>query len=241
VYAIAIDVEGNKWFGTNSGILKFDGTTWKTYTTTDGLVDNSVISIAIDAEGNKWFGTWKGVSRFDGNQWVNYTMADGLLSNNTQSVAIDAEGNKWFGTYYGGVSKFDGTNWTTGYIPNGGQQNNTIVNSIAIDAEGNKWFATDDGVRKLEGTLTAIETSAPSLSSAVFPNPFKNKTSITFSMQGPFHLLINDGQGREVKRIAQFHSGEMIDMEAFDSGIYFYQAINDKETAVFRGKLFLNK
>ena len=66
VHAIAIDAEGNKWFGTSSywdgekriggGISKFNGTNWTTYDTLDGLASNDVRSIAIDAEGNKWFG-----------------------------------------------------------------------------------------------------------------------------------------------------------------------------------------
>ncbi len=32
VNAIAIDPEGNKWFGTDAGVSKFDGATWTTYT-----------------------------------------------------------------------------------------------------------------------------------------------------------------------------------------------------------------
>ena len=54
---IAIDAQGNKWFGTIDGVSKFDGTTWTTYTTADGLANNNVNAIAIDAQGNKWFGT----------------------------------------------------------------------------------------------------------------------------------------------------------------------------------------
>ena len=42
VNSIAIDAQGNKWFGTSAGVSKFDGTTWTTYTTADGLEDNNV-------------------------------------------------------------------------------------------------------------------------------------------------------------------------------------------------------
>ena len=157
VISIAIDAQGNKWFGTyNGGVSKFDGTTWTNYTTADGLVSNSVYSIAIDAQNNKWFGTDLGVSKFDGTTWTNYTTADGLVSNSVRSIAIDAQGNKWFGTY-GGVSKFDGTNWTN-YTKADGLVSNS-VRSIAIDAQNNKWFGTfsaagtiDGGVSKFDGT-----------------------------------------------------------------------------------------
>ena len=103
VRSIAIDSEGNKWFGTTEGVSKFYGTNWTTYTTSDGLAENRVNSIAIDLEGNKWFGTTEGVSKFDGTNWTNYTTSDGLAENWVVSIAIDSYGNKWFGTG-GGVS-----------------------------------------------------------------------------------------------------------------------------------------
>jgi hypothetical protein len=59
VNAVAIDLQGNKWFGfgfSGGGVSKFDGTNWTSYTTADGLGSNSVYSIYIDAKGNKWFG-----------------------------------------------------------------------------------------------------------------------------------------------------------------------------------------
>ena len=53
VYAIAIDAQGNKWFGTGGGVSEFDGTNWTNYDTANsGLVNNLVRGIAIDAQGN---------------------------------------------------------------------------------------------------------------------------------------------------------------------------------------------
>jgi len=149
---IAIDAEGNKWFGTCNGVSKFDGTNWTTYNTLDGLVHNVVNVIAIDAEGNKWFGTCNRVSKFDGTNWTTYDTLDGLVHNVVNVIAIDAEGNKWFGSSYsgnisggenlGGVSQFDGTSWTTyslfayeGYI-----------SDITTDAEGNIWRISNNTV-----------------------------------------------------------------------------------------------
>ncbi len=60
VSAIAVDLSGNKWFGTYyGGVSKFDGTSWTTYNTSNsGLARNEVISLAIDLSDNKWFGTY---------------------------------------------------------------------------------------------------------------------------------------------------------------------------------------
>ncbi len=62
IYAIAIDCEGNKWFGTErSGVSKFDGSTWTTYDTSNsGLESDYIKAIVVDNECNIWFGTCGG-------------------------------------------------------------------------------------------------------------------------------------------------------------------------------------
>ena len=115
-YVLSIAVDGDDvWFGTNSGVSKFDGTTWTTYNTSNSeLVYNRVEAIAVDdVEGNIWFGTRWGASKFDGSNWTIYDNIRFI-----SAIAIDQEGNIWFGTRLNdgagyGVSKFDGENWTT--------------------------------------------------------------------------------------------------------------------------------
>jgi ligand-binding sensor domain-containing protein len=52
--AIADDTEGNIWFGTNNGVLKFDGTNWTTFPFEDLIYGSAY---AIDANGEIWIGT----------------------------------------------------------------------------------------------------------------------------------------------------------------------------------------
>ena len=103
--SITVDHDDNKWFGTwGSGLSRFDGKTWKTYTMADGLAGNFVFSLAVDKTGVVWAGTNKGVSRFDGKQWKSYTPKDGLIDEFVYSIGVDPDNNKWFGTRIG-VSK----------------------------------------------------------------------------------------------------------------------------------------
>ena len=99
VYAIAIDTYGNKWFGTDSGVSKFDGNKWTIYTRTDGLLNDTVHAILIDTHDNKWFGTDSGISKFDGTTWTKFTKANtkGLLGNSVYAIAIDAQENNGLG------------------------------------------------------------------------------------------------------------------------------------------------
>ncbi|MDC4203360.1 MAG: hypothetical protein MPW14_03895 [Candidatus Manganitrophus sp.] len=54
------------WIGTNKGVSRFDGKSFKNFNTMSGLLGDYVYSIAIDPDGNKWFGTFGGVSRYSG-------------------------------------------------------------------------------------------------------------------------------------------------------------------------------
>jgi hypothetical protein len=52
------DSEGNIWFASQGGgVSKYDGKSFITYTTEQGLANNYVVSIAEDKSGNLWFGT----------------------------------------------------------------------------------------------------------------------------------------------------------------------------------------
>lgn len=137
VNVIAIDTQGNKWFGTDSGVSKFDGINWITYNTAVGLGNNVVHAIEIDSKGNKWFGTDKGVSKFDGTNWITYDTIFGALYRSVNSIAIDNQGNKWFSYFYG-IMRFNDTIWTKYEAPH-------EVNAIAVDAKNNKWFAIGGG------------------------------------------------------------------------------------------------
>jgi len=66
VRAVAVAPDGTLWFGTSAGVSRFDGATWTTYTTRDGLAANRVSSVTVGPDGTLWFGTAAGVSRFDG-------------------------------------------------------------------------------------------------------------------------------------------------------------------------------
>ena len=70
---ILVDHNGDIWFGTFSGLTKYDGTTWVTYTTSDGLVSNYVNTLFEDNMNRLWIGTYAGISKIQGT-FVNYTL-----------------------------------------------------------------------------------------------------------------------------------------------------------------------
>ncbi len=102
ILAAATDERNRKWFGTwGAGLSVFDGRSWKTYTTQDGLGGNWVNVLAVDSYGRIWAGTNGGLSLFDGRTWRNYAETDGLLDRRVYAIEFDRKGSVWAGTKAG--------------------------------------------------------------------------------------------------------------------------------------------
>ena len=59
VYCMTQDKEGFLWFGTETGLSRFDGTHFKNFTQEDGLPDNEVIQLFADSKGRVWISPFK--------------------------------------------------------------------------------------------------------------------------------------------------------------------------------------
>jgi ligand-binding sensor domain-containing protein len=112
VFAIGIDHQGRKWFGTNAGgVSRYRDGEWKTFFPMHGLADYWVYSFASQSDGTLWIGTWAGVTRVDPvtGEFSNYL--DELVNEWVYGIAVDSRDRVWFATE-GGVSMFDGSRWS---------------------------------------------------------------------------------------------------------------------------------
>ena len=157
------DRDGNIWFTTDRGVQRYDGRSWKTYTTEDGLARNEVRGVTQTRDGAMWFGARNtGIVRFDpsipdSSAWTTYTAEDGLTSDSPswfRGLYQTRDGTLWAGfvspagSGESGISRFDGTRWTTVDVP--GDPKPTI-NSITQSSDGDIWFATNgQGVYRLD-------------------------------------------------------------------------------------------
>ena len=111
VFAIGIDPEGYKWFGTNAGgMSRYRDGQWKTYFPMHGLADYWVYSFANHPDGSLWIGTWAGVNRLDRTTGKLTTYVQELINEWVYGIAVDQQGAVWFGTE-GGISRFNGESW----------------------------------------------------------------------------------------------------------------------------------
>jgi ligand-binding sensor domain-containing protein/signal transduction histidine kinase len=170
VTAVIQDRNGNMWFGTGGGAVRYDGKTFTLYTKNEGLCDNRIPYIKEDKKGNLWFCTYAGVTKYDGKYFTNYTSKEGMINGAVLSMAEDKDGNFWFSTQGGGVCKFEvrqsssgGLSGTEGsfthYTNKQGLSDNT-VSAMTIDKNGNLWIGTAGGVNKFDGkTFTHYTTN----------------------------------------------------------------------------------
>src|SRR6266513_6466925 len=76
---------------------------FKTYTVSDGLVNNSVRRIFQDSKGFLWIATWEGLSKYDGNRFTNFTESNGLSHNLVNDVAETKDGSIYLAMNNGAV------------------------------------------------------------------------------------------------------------------------------------------
>ena len=56
------DRNGDLWMATDQGLVRYDGTTFRHWTKTDGMSDNTVHSLLLDDRDRLWTGTANGIS-----------------------------------------------------------------------------------------------------------------------------------------------------------------------------------
>lgn len=78
IWYIHQDKKGNFWFGSNGrGVYCFDGKYLKRYTTSDGIIDNSIRGIHSDKTGNIFIETPEGVSKYNGHEFTTLPVEKG--------------------------------------------------------------------------------------------------------------------------------------------------------------------
>lgn len=113
VFAIGIDHQQQKWFGTNSGgVSRYKDGAWKTFFPMHGLADYWVYAFASQDDGTLWIGTWAGANRVDPANGAFTTYVHELINEWVYGIAVDSKDRVWFGTE-GGISRYDGSEWVS--------------------------------------------------------------------------------------------------------------------------------
>jgi ligand-binding sensor domain-containing protein len=103
------DKKGNMWFGSWTGIVKYDGKVFTNYMLKESLIPFHTFCVREMKNGDLWFGTVRGGAyRYDGKTWTLYTTENGLADDLISDFMEDKNGKVWISTD-GGISIYDPT------------------------------------------------------------------------------------------------------------------------------------
>jgi ligand-binding sensor domain-containing protein/serine phosphatase RsbU (regulator of sigma subunit) len=167
--AIAQDAAGFLWFGTQRGLVRFDGRKVEVLSASSGpggLSNNVITALALGADGALWVGTAEGgLNRIDGTTGHVLQFRhrpdrkDSLSDDHIMTLHAPARSRRlWIGTAEGGLNRLD---FDTGRITRYPAPRGTSGTSVAClleDRRGRLWMGTDAGIAMLPpgGAVPAI-------------------------------------------------------------------------------------
>jgi signal transduction histidine kinase/ligand-binding sensor domain-containing protein/CheY-like chemotaxis protein len=156
VFCIAQDHRGFLWFGTEDGLNRYDGHTFRIYKcdpeNPNSLGFSYIKALHEDRAGRLWVGSFGGgLSRYDRatDQFIRYQYREenpsGLSSDSIQTLCEDRSGTLWIGTT-SGLNHYDPvTDTISRFNIVGDDPDSQPVNVLAIaeDALGRLWVGTE--------------------------------------------------------------------------------------------------
>ena len=109
--AMAEDRDGNIWFGVDDGAIRYDGTTWTTFTEEDGVGSGGVSYLFGMSDGTVYAATHDGISQFEDGQWRHVFPPEGDLAWNINDLMETSDGRLWAASGWGAIRK-DPDGWT---------------------------------------------------------------------------------------------------------------------------------
>ncbi|WP_187290280.1 sensor histidine kinase [Terriglobus saanensis] len=166
----SIDGRGDEiWLGRQrGGLTRLDAVgdiiKAKTWTTANGLAENSVYAVHLNRDGSLWMGTLtSGASHFQGGKFHPFDVGNGLISNTVAAIEEGSDGTMWFATPRG-LSALHGLA-VKSYGTTDGLASSDVV-SLLADPQGGVWVGTTGGfsfadkgqIRRIDVPLRSPET-----------------------------------------------------------------------------------
>lgn len=177
IYAMTQDANGYMWFGTTSGLARYDGVSFKIFRhhldSPHSLPGNGVYALQVDRAGQLWIGgVSSGLSRYEAasDDFRSWRHADGhsdsLSNDEVWALAQTPDGSLWVGTQSGldrlrpdghGFDHLrpDGSLQTPGDAAQGGFG---ITRALLAEDSGRLWIATEYGLflRSPDGRIKPV-------------------------------------------------------------------------------------
>ncbi|HET8775502.1 MAG TPA: two-component regulator propeller domain-containing protein [Thermoanaerobaculia bacterium] len=146
--AIAQDARGFLWFGTQRGLVRYDGYEYRVFRSDPSdpgtLAGNYVRALLASRDGRLWVGTFSGGLSVLDPRTGTFTRFTGLSYDRVEALAEDADGRIWIGTT-AGLDRLDPRTRRIEHLTQ------TAVRAVLIDRSGRPWIGTRDGLVRRDG------------------------------------------------------------------------------------------
>lgn len=179
VMSVYEDKAGIIWFGTGGGVSRYDGKSFRNFTSPnaphvykDGHWNNDITTIIEDKTGKLWVGTRGDAFVYDGKKFTTLTHK-GKAFTNVWSIIEDRKGNIWLGDVTHGLWRYDGSTFT--------RVSERGAYAIIEDKKGNIWTT---------GPVNSAHVAVWALSRYDAKSLYSNKPTVTEIMSGDAFLGI---------------------------------------------------
>jgi len=154
IFEIAEGPSGVYWLATNDGLVRYDGTSYRLYTTENGLSHNAIRSLDVDGQNRVWIGFEKGgVDRFDGASFTSLNVASQISGQaNVSDIRVDSAGGAWLGTKTG-IYRRPPPSAHTDSLRRFSVQDGLLDNQVyclLLSETGHLWAGTSEGANRLD-------------------------------------------------------------------------------------------
>lgn len=194
--------------------IRFHLNSW---TTENGLPQNSVSEIIQDREGYLWLGTHDGLARFDGVKFTIYNNRNlpGLTNNRIKSILESRDGRLWIGTEGGGVTVLNEDRRSTVQLTEKDGLADGFIRRIYQDSDGVVWIITQKGLNYFKKGKLYSFTTADGLSHDVAIEVFMDsKGNLWISTRDYVLQRFHEGRisyYKEKDGIPRFHIGRIFE------------------------------
>jgi ligand-binding sensor domain-containing protein/signal transduction histidine kinase len=148
--SIVQTADGYIWFGTQEGLMRFDGARFVPVNRAQyfDLKSNLIEKLWPGRDTSLWVATRSaGVARFKDNVFTTYTTEEGLADNVCYSLLEDDGGSIWVGTR-AGLSEIKGGKVANHYLP--GNERQAPVTAVCVRKAGGLYVGTERGLYVFE-------------------------------------------------------------------------------------------
>ena len=222
VETILQDSNGYMWIGTNDGLNKYNGYSFKKYEhdiyDKNTISSNYIVDIVEDNDGYIWVSTTNGLNKINpkNDNIINYfsTSKGGNLSNNRICEILVRKNNDILVTTSDGLNLYNkDTDSFERILAGKDDLPSQYIHSIEEDYYGNIWLGTQSGLVKLDKNLTKIQE-------------FTNKTIDSIS-DNPIYRVYSDGSDNIW--VATLGSG-LININSKTNNIKVYKNSNSEKS-----------